>query len=73
MEPVLGNVTRELDLPIGLINPREDPSLIERFTIRSVPTLVLFVDGDPVARRADGFVSGDDLTAWIQEYTDRSP
>jgi thioredoxin 1 len=73
MEPVLGNVARELDLPIGLINPREDPPLIERFTIRSVPTLVLFVDGDPVAQQADGFVSGDDLTAWIQEHTDRSP
>jgi thiol-disulfide isomerase/thioredoxin len=72
MEPVLGNVARDLDLPIGLINPREDPPLVERFTIQSVPTLVLFVDGDPVARRADGFVSGDALTAWIQEHMDPS-
>jgi thioredoxin 1 len=72
MEPVLGNVARDLHLPIGLINPREDPPLIERFTIQSVPTHVLFVDGDPVARRADGFVSGDALTAWVQEHVDQS-
>lgn len=72
MEPVLGNVARDLNLPIGLINPREDPLLIERSTTQSVPTLVLFVDGEPVAQRADGSVSGDDLTAWIQEHTDQS-
>lgn len=72
MEPVLSNVARELDLAVGLINPRDDPPLIERFTIQSVPTFVLFVDGDPVAQLADGFVSGDDLTAWVQEYMNRS-
>jgi thioredoxin-like negative regulator of GroEL len=55
-----------------LINPRDDPSLIDRFTIQSVPTLVLFVNGDPVVQRADGFVSGDDLTAWVREHTDQS-
>jgi thiol-disulfide isomerase/thioredoxin len=65
MEPVLGNVARELSLPTGLVNPRDDPPLVDRFDVRSVPLLLLFVDGDPVARREDGFVSGDDLTAWI--------
>lgn len=70
MEPVLGNVARALDVSVGLINPREDPPLVERFDVRSVPLLVLFVDGEPIARRADGFVSGDDLTAWIREETD---
>jgi thioredoxin 1 len=71
MEPVLGNVARELDLAVGLVNPRDDPPLVDRFAVRSVPLFVLFVDGEPVARRADGFVSGDDLTEWVRDETDR--
>jgi len=71
MEPVLGNIARELDVAVGVVNPRDDPPLVERFDVRSVPLLVLFVSGDPVARRADGFVSGDELTTWIREQTDR--
>ncbi|MDR9430311.1 MAG: thioredoxin family protein [Natronomonas sp.] len=67
MEPVLGNLARELDIAVGLINPRDDPPLVERFDVRSVPLFVLFVDGSPAARRADGFISGDDLAAWVSE------
>lgn len=69
MAPVLGNLARELDVQIGLINPRDDPPLVERFEVQSVPLFVLFVDGEPVGRLADGFVSGDDLAAWIDEET----
>ena len=72
MEPVLGNVAREMAFPVGLINPRDDPPLVERFDVRSVPLLVLFVDGDPVARRDDGFVPGDELTAWIRDNADQA-
>lgn len=67
MEPVLGNVARALDVDVALINPRDDPPLVERFDVRSVPLFVLFVDGEPVARRAEGFIPGDDLTAWVDE------
>jgi thioredoxin-like negative regulator of GroEL len=67
MEPVLGNVARELDLAVATVNPRDDPPLVERFDVRSVPLFVLFVDGEPVARRAEGFIPGDDLTAWITD------
>jgi thioredoxin-like negative regulator of GroEL len=70
MEPVIGNVARGVaaDLAVGLVNPRDDPPLIERFDVRSVPLFVLFVDGEPVARRAEGFVPGEDLAAWIDEH-----
>ncbi|MFW6318136.1 MAG: thioredoxin family protein [Halorubrum sp.] len=68
MEPILGNVARALDVDVALINPRDDPPLVERFDVRSVPLFVLFVDGKPVARRADGFVPGDELTAWVEEH-----
>ncbi|VTT85226.1 Thioredoxin [Halorubrum sp. DM2] len=70
MEPVLGNVARgvDADVSVGLINPRDDPPLVERFDVRSVPLFVLFVDGEPVARRAEGFVPGDELAAWVDEH-----
>ncbi|CCQ36501.1 thioredoxin [Natronomonas moolapensis 8.8.11] len=70
MEPVLGNLARELDAPVGYINPRDDQPLVERFDVRSVPLFVCFVDGDPVARRSEGFISGDDLAAWVRRHAD---
>ncbi|MXR50798.1 conjugal transfer protein TraF [Halovenus sp. WSH3] len=70
MEPVVGNVGRELGIDIGFVNPRDDPPLIERFDVRRVPLLVLFVDGEPVARRDDGFVPGEELAAWIREESE---
>lgn len=65
MEPILGNVAHDLDVGVGLINPRDDPPLVDRFEVRSVPLFVLFVDGEPIDRLAEGFVAGDDLTEWI--------
>ena len=70
MEPVIGNVARgvEADLAVGVVNPRDDPPVVERFDVRSVPLFVLFVDGEPVARRAEGFIPGEDLAAWVDEH-----
>ena len=46
MEPVLSNVARASGAAVALVNPRDDPPLVERFEVRSVPLLVLFVDGE---------------------------
>jgi thioredoxin-like negative regulator of GroEL len=70
MKPVLANVARDLGVDAGLINPRDDPPLVERFDVRSVPLFVLFVDGEPVARLAEGFVPGDELAAWVREHAE---
>ncbi|WP_159899983.1 thioredoxin family protein [Salinirussus salinus] len=70
MEPVLGNVARASGAAVGLVNPRDDPVLVDRFDVRSVPTLVLFVDGEPVARRSEGFVGADDLVSWVDSEGD---
>ena len=70
MEPILGNVARQLEAAIALVNPRDDPPLVDRFDVRSVPLFVLFVDGEPVNRRAEGFIPGDELTAWIESASD---
>ena len=68
MEPVVDNVARETGVPAVFVNPRDPPGLVEEYQITSVPTLLLFRDGEPVARLADGFVSGDRLTAFVEKH-----
>ncbi|WP_254765920.1 thioredoxin family protein [Salinilacihabitans rarus] len=68
MEPVLGNVARGTDVAVGMLNPGEDLSLVDRFDVRSVPTLVLVRDGEEVARLADGFQGASDVVAFLEEH-----
>jgi thioredoxin-like negative regulator of GroEL len=64
MEPVLSNVARASDVAVALVNPRNDPPLVERFEVRSVPLLVHFEDR-PVRRLADGFVGAERVLAFV--------
>ncbi|MFP8955484.1 thioredoxin family protein [Natrialbaceae archaeon A-CW3] len=71
MEPVLTGVAQATDAAVGTINPRNDPPLIERFDVRSVPLLVLFVEGEPVDRRAEGFIPAEEVIDWVENQADR--
>jgi len=66
MEPVLGAVAKETGVPVALVNPRDDPVLIERFDVRSVPTLVRFEDGEAVGRLAEGFVGAERVVEFLR-------
>lgn len=66
MEPILNGVARSTDAVVATVNPRDDPPLVDRFTVQSVPAFVLFIDGSPVDRRADGFVPAAELTAFVE-------
>lgn len=77
MEPVLGNVARELSqrdesptVAVGMVNPGNDIDLVDRFDIRSVPTLVLFRDGVEVARQAEGFQGANDVVTFLESNTE---
>jgi thiol-disulfide isomerase/thioredoxin len=65
MEPILDNVARATDARVVVFNPRGDLDAVAAFDVRSVPTFLLFVDGDLVDRRADGFVPTADLVAFV--------
>jgi thioredoxin-like negative regulator of GroEL len=68
MEPVISSVARGTDTAVGTVNPRDDPPLVDRFDVRSVPLFVLFVEGEPVDRRAEGFIEADTLHTWIDDW-----
>jgi thiol-disulfide isomerase/thioredoxin len=70
IEPVLGNVARASDVTVAMLNPQHDLSLVEEYSVRSVPTLILFVDGEEVARLADGFRGTDAVLSFVEEHTD---
>ncbi len=68
MEPVLGTVARSADVSVGLINPRTDPGLIEAYDVRSVPTLVVFVDGIERGRLAEGFQGAESVLELLRAH-----
>ncbi|MEZ3144748.1 thioredoxin family protein [Halobaculum sp. MBLA0143] len=68
MEPVVSNVARETGVETVFVNPRDPPGLVTDYEIRSVPTLAVFRDGREVGRLAEGFVPGEELTAFVREH-----
>lgn len=65
IEPVVGNVARATDAAVGLLNPRDDLELVETYDVRSVPTLLLFEDGELVDRMAEGFRGTEAVVAFV--------
>jgi len=68
MEPVLGNVARSTDVPVGMANPADDPAFVDRFVTSSVPALFLYADGEQVAHVAEGFLGGDEVVDFLTEH-----
>lgn len=67
IEPILGNVARETDATVAMLNPRDSLGLVEEFSIRSVPTLILFESGEPVDRLAAGFQGTDAVLSFVDD------
>jgi thioredoxin 1 len=53
LAPMLDDVAtaRQHDLRVVKVNVDENPDLARRFGVRSIPTLILFRDGQPQAQR----------------------
>jgi len=70
MEPVLDGVARTTDVAVAVMNPRDDPGLVDEYDVRSVPKLLLFEDGDLVETREEGFLPVEDVTAFVDRTGD---
>ena len=51
---------------IAKLNVDENPNIMMRYGVRSIPTLILFKDGEPTAMQV-GAVPKQKLSDWIQQ------
>ena len=72
LEPILEEVQKKVGdgVIIQKINLDEHPSLMEKYNIRSVPTLMLFRRGQTLWRMA-GFDTADELAKIILSYSEK--
>ena len=68
ISPILDEISNDLDnnLQIAKINIDENPETPQKYNVRSVPTLLLFKDGEVVASKV-GAISKSQLLEWIKE------
>lgn len=57
-------------LMVGKLNVDTDLQIAMRFGVRSIPTLILFVDGEAVAKLI-GFASSSGVKSWVSELMKR--
>jgi len=72
MAPILNDVADELsgNSAVGKINIEEQKSLADKFSVRSIPTLILFQNGKEV-KRFVGIKQKDFLLKEIKEYVNQ--
>ena len=66
--PVLENISNEYSLPVGKLNIDENPGKPEEYSVQSIPTMVLFVDGQEVQRIVGAMPKHKllkELSAWL--------
>lgn len=56
-----------MEVPLTSIDVDQDKTLIMRYNIRSVPTLVMLNDDETVAATRHGNGSEKELTEWIND------
>ena len=66
--PALEEIATEMDgkVKIAKLNVDENPNTMMRYGVRSIPTLILFKDGEPTAMQV-GAVPKQKLSDWIQQ------
>lgn len=67
MEPILDIAAKATDAAVVVFNPKADLDAVEAFAVRSVPTFLLFGDGQLLDRRAEGFVPAEDLIEFVED------
>lgn len=69
MAPHFVEAAAELEPKVRLlkVNTEDQQALAARYDIRSIPTLMLFKDGQPVARQA-GAINREDIVRWAESH-----
>ena len=67
MGPAFGEAARELEPHVRFVklSTETEPILAKQWNIRSIPTMVLVIDGKEKARQS-GAMSADDIKCWVR-------
>lgn len=68
LKPIVETIAADTPATVCAVDVDEHPNLANRFNVRGVPTLVLFVEGEPVEQRV-GFQDESTLRTLITQYT----
>lgn len=73
MNPILKQVAQDYQgrLTVAKVDVDEQPALSDRFKIRSIPTMILFKNGQAVEART-GAMPKEELTAWLNGHLTES-
>ncbi len=64
--PIIEDIAdSDVGVCVGRVNIDDDPELTEKYSVMSVPTLILFKDGKP-AGRLTGYHSEDEIMNFIK-------
>ncbi|WP_409345036.1 thioredoxin [Paenibacillus sp. MBLB4367] len=67
LAPVLEELDKEVEIKIAKVNVDDNQESAGRFGVMSIPTLILFKDGQPVDKVV-GFKSKDDLKNFVARH-----
>jgi thioredoxin 2 len=69
MAPAYERAAAELEPEYRLlkVNTEEEPALAERYQVRSIPTMILFAQGRPIARTA-GAMNAAGIVSWARAH-----
>jgi len=69
MAPVFAAAAREIEpmARFAKVNVDTAPSVVSHFAVRSIPTLMIVVDGKPIATQA-GAMSAKQLREWVMHH-----
>ena len=70
MNPVLTEIAKEQDgnVIVAKLNVDEHGEIAQRFNVMSIPTMILFKDGE-MQKQVTGAKGKSQLLAWISEFT----
>ena len=70
MAPAFEQAAAQLEPRVRLakLNTEAEQAIASQFSIRSIPTLVVFRNGREVARQP-GAMSGPDIVNWVRSHT----
>lgn len=67
LSPVLEELSKDLSEKVNIVKVNIDnvPDLANSMNIRSIPTMILFVDGQPVDTKM-GFLNSSQIKEWLK-------